>query len=80
MWTNESIRLRDLTAKYIEAKAETELTLSHVFVLDKAYKAEKKAYPKKSIIVMVATFATFVLAVMAFLFFESFLRKLRSTR
>jgi len=79
MWTNESIRLRDLTAKYIEAKAETELTLSHVFVLDKAYKAEKKAYPKKSIIVMVATFATFVLAVMAFLFFESFLRKLRST-
>ena len=66
-------------AKYIEAKAETELTLSHVFVLDKAYKAEKKAYPKKSVIVMVATFATFVLAVMAFLFFDSFLRKLRSS-
>jgi uncharacterized protein involved in exopolysaccharide biosynthesis len=50
-----------------------------VFVLDKAFKAEKKAYPKKSIIVLVATFATFVLAVMAFLFFESFLRKLRSS-
>ena len=79
MWSNEAIRVRDLKAKYIEAKTETELTLSHVFVLDKAYKAEKKAYPKKSIIVMVATFATFVLAVMAFLFFESFLRKLRST-
>jgi len=79
MWSNEVVRFRDLTAKYIEAKAETELTLSHVFVLDKAFKAEKKAYPKKSIIVMVATFATFVLAVLAFLFFESFLRKLRST-
>ena len=78
MWSNEAVRLRDLTSKYIEAKAETELTLSHVFVLDKAYKAEKKAYPKKSIIVMVATFATFVLAVIAFLFFESFLRKIRS--
>ena len=75
----EAIRLRDLTDKYIEAKAETELTLSHVFVLDSAYKAEKKAYPKKSIIVMVATVATFVLAVIAFLFFESFLRKLRAT-
>jgi uncharacterized protein involved in exopolysaccharide biosynthesis len=80
MWSNEVGRLRDLEFKYIEAKAEAELMLSHVFVLDKAYKAEKKAYPKKSIIVMVATFATFVLAVMAFLFFESFLRKLRSTR
>ena len=78
MWSNEAIRVRDLKAKYIEAKAETELSLSHVFVLDKAYKAEKKAYPKKSIIVMVATFATFVLAVIAFLFFESFLRKLRT--
>jgi len=78
LWTNETVRLRDLSAKYIEAKAETELTLSHVFVLDRAYKAEKKAYPKKSVIVMVATFATFVLAVMAYLFFESFLRKLRS--
>jgi uncharacterized protein involved in exopolysaccharide biosynthesis len=79
MWSNEAIRLRDLTAKYIEAKAETELTLSHVFVLDRAYKAEKKAYPKKSIIVMVATVATFILAVIAYLFVESFLRKLRST-
>lgn len=79
LWSNEAVRLRDLKAKYVEAKAETELTLSHVFVLDKAYKAEKKAYPKKSIIVMVATFATFVLAVLAFLFFDSFLRKLRSS-
>jgi len=78
MWSNEVGRLRDLEFKFIEAKAEAELMLSHVFVLDKALKAEKKAYPKKSVIVMVATFATFVLAVLAFLFFESFLRKLRS--
>ena len=77
-WENESLRLSDLTAKYIEAKAETESTLSHVFLLDKAYKAEKKAYPKKSIIVMVSTFSTFILALILFIFFESFLRKLRS--
>lgn len=78
LWENESLRLRDLTAKYIEAKAETELTLSHIFVLDKAYRAEKKAYPKKSIIVMVSTFTTFILAIILFIFFESFLRKIRS--
>ncbi len=78
MRTNETLRLRDLTAKYIEAKAETELALSHVFILDKAYKAEKKAYPKKSLIVMVSTFATFLLAVILFLFFDSFLSKLRT--
>jgi len=78
LWENESERLRDLTAKYIEAKTETELTLSYIFILDKAYRAEKKAYPKKSIIVMVSTFATFILAVILFIFFESFLRKIRS--
>jgi uncharacterized protein involved in exopolysaccharide biosynthesis len=76
--TSESLRLRDLTAKYIEAKAETELSLSHVFILDKAYKAEKKAYPKKSIIVMVSTVSAFLLAIILFLFFDSFLRKIRS--
>jgi uncharacterized protein involved in exopolysaccharide biosynthesis len=78
LWENESLRLRDLTAKYIEAKAETELTLSYIFVLDKAYRAEKKAYPKKSIIVLVSTFTTFLLALFLFIFFESFLRKIRS--
>ncbi len=78
LWENESVRLRDLTAKYVEAKAETELTLSHIFVLDKAYRAEKKAYPKKSIIVMVSTFSAFFLAVILFIFFESFFRKIRA--
>ena len=78
LWENESIRLRDLTSKYIEAKVETELTFSQIFVLDKAYRAEKKAYPKKSIIVMVSTFTSFLLAVILFIFFESFLRKIRS--
>jgi len=78
LWENESERLRDLTAKYIEAKTETELTLSHIFILDKAYRAEKKAYPKKSIIVIASTFVTFILAVILFIFFESFLRKIRS--
>ncbi len=76
--TNETERLSDLKAKYMEAKAEMEQQLSHVFILDKAYKAEKKTYPKKSIIVMVSTLATFVMAVISFLFFENFLKKIRA--
>ncbi|MFC2098536.1 Wzz/FepE/Etk N-terminal domain-containing protein [Bacteroidota bacterium] len=78
LWENETFRLSDLTAKYIEAKAETDLSLSHVFVLDRAYKAEKKAYPKKSIIVIASTFSAFILALILFIFFESFLRRIRS--
>ncbi len=75
--THESNRLSELKSKYAEAKAEASQNLANVFILDKAYKAEKKAYPKKSIIVIVATFSTFILAVMAFLFFENFLKKIR---
>ncbi len=76
--TSETLRLRELSQKYVEAKAETELTLSHIFILDEAYKAEKKAYPKKSLIVMVSTFMTFILSVILFLFFENFQKKIRS--
>jgi len=74
----ESSRLRVLASKYIEAKADTELTLSNIFILDRAHKAEKKAYPKKTLIVLISTFATFLFAVILFLFFESFLKKIRS--
>jgi uncharacterized protein involved in exopolysaccharide biosynthesis len=75
--TNESRRLSELNAKYMEAKADAESRLSKVYILDNAYVAEKKAYPKKSVIVMVSTFGTFVLAVILFLFFESFIKKIR---
>ncbi len=76
LFSTETNRLRDMKTKYVEVKADAEMKLSSVFILDKAYKAEKKAYPKKSIIIIVATFSTFFLTVMAFLFFESFLKKI----
>ena len=80
-WSNfssESGRLRDMRSQYLEARTNAQLKLTNVFILDRAIKAEKKAYPKKSIIVIVATLSTFFLAVISFLFFESFLKKIRS--
>ena len=78
LFSTETNRLREMKTKYVEVKADTEMKLSNVFILDKAYKAEKRAYPKKSIIVMVATLSTFFLAIISFLFFESFLKKIRT--
>lgn len=78
MLSHESLKLSDLQGSLLEARTEADQLLSHVFILDKAYKADKKAYPRKSLIVMASTFATFLLAVILFLFFDSFLRKLRS--
>jgi uncharacterized protein involved in exopolysaccharide biosynthesis len=52
--------LSRLKQRYLEAKVEAEQNLPHKFVVDTAIKAEKKAYPKKSIIVIVSTLSAFL--------------------
>ncbi|MFW5656602.1 MAG: hypothetical protein ACOC0C_03205 [Bacteroidota bacterium] len=67
--------LSDLKAKYVEAKVEAEQTLPQKFIVDSAFKAEKKAYPKKSIIVMASTASTFLFALVILLIIESLLAR-----
>lgn len=55
-------QLNGLNTKYIEAMVEAEQALPHKYVVDYAYPAEKKSYPKKSIIVLTSTIATFLLS------------------
>jgi len=77
-YTYELERLSDVKTVYLQVKAELDSHLSNIFILDKAYKADKKAYPKKSIIVIVATLSAFILALLSFLFFENFMKRIRS--
>ncbi len=51
-----------INAKYFEAKVEAEQTLPHKFIVDYAFPADRKAYPKKSVIVLTSTIATVILA------------------
>jgi len=53
-------RFSRIKQKYAEAKLEMEQTLPYKFIVDRAYKAEKKSYPKKSIIVILSTFSAFL--------------------
>lgn len=57
---NESARLSLLKEKYVEAKVDAEQNLSHTFIVNKGQEAEKKAYPKRSIIVIISTFSAFL--------------------
>lgn len=59
---NERLQLTTIKAKYEEAKVDAYEKLPNFFQTDVAYKPEKKAKPKRSIIVIVATFSVFVLA------------------
>ncbi len=74
----EMERYSDIKTQYLQVKANYENQLSNIFILDKAFKADKKAYPKKSIIVIIATLSTFILAVLSFLFFENFMKRIKS--
>ena len=60
----EKERLSHLKTMYLQAKVDAEQTLPHTFVVSKAWEAEKKAYPRRSIIVLSAMLSTFVLALL----------------
>jgi len=52
---HETERLADLRQRHQEARLESVQNLPHKFIVDRAYASEKKAFPKRSVIVMVST-------------------------
>lgn len=62
--SNETDLRAQLKQRLLEAQIETNSTLSHRFVVDKARVAEKKAYPKKSIIVIISTLSAFLITLL----------------
>jgi hypothetical protein len=77
-YIDELDRLNDVRSQMFQIKAEVEHRVSNVFIVDKAYKADKKAYPKKAIIVIVSTFSAFIVALLGFLFIDNFLKRIRA--
>ena len=69
---DESRRLSLLKDKYTRAKVDTEQSLPHTFIVDKADKAEKKAYPKKSLIVLLSVFSSLLFGIFGLIFIDTF--------
>lgn len=67
----EKKQLSDLKAKYVEAKVEAQQTIPQKFVVNNAYPAERKSYPKKSIIVFVSTIAAFLLGLVVLIILDN---------
>jgi uncharacterized protein involved in exopolysaccharide biosynthesis len=59
-------QLSELKAKYEEAKVDATKDLPHKFIVSSAYKAEKKSYPIRWLIVMITTLSAFFLGVVVF--------------
>ncbi|MBO4777731.1 MAG: hypothetical protein J5588_04480 [Bacteroidales bacterium] len=66
----ESEQLSALNQKYKEAKVDAEQILTHYFVVNKATKSDKKAKPKRAVIVVVSTIATFIFTFIVLIFLE----------
>lgn len=71
----ESMRLQveqmnHLKEKLRKAKADMEKYIPHKFLISPAFAAEQKAYPRRSIIVLLATFGAFFLSVLLLMLFE----------
>jgi uncharacterized protein involved in exopolysaccharide biosynthesis len=67
----ETALVTDLSLKYKEARLEAVQNLPHKFVVEEAYPSEKKAYPKKSLIVIVSTFASLLFALIILIIIDN---------
>jgi capsular polysaccharide biosynthesis protein len=74
----ETERLSNLKGKYMDAEVDAEQTIPHKFVVDKAYKSEKKAYPKRMLIVFVSTLAAFFVALLLLIFQDTIAHRRRA--
>jgi len=70
----KSEQLTLLKAKYQEAKVDAEAELPQKFVVNSAYRAEKKSYPIRWIIVVVTTISALLLAILAIILIDNFSR------
>jgi len=67
----EAQLVSELSLRYKEARLEAEQNLSHRFVVEEAYPSEKKAYPRKSLIVIVSTFSALLFALVVLIIVDN---------
>ncbi|MCD6202281.1 MAG: hypothetical protein J7K46_10795 [Bacteroidales bacterium] len=64
-------QLSNLRIKYSEARVDAEQDLPHIYIVKKAEIPDKKATPKRSLIVMATTLSVFLFAVILLLIMEA---------
>jgi len=71
MVRNESQIVAGLSLRHKEARLESQQNLPYKFVVESAFPPEKKAYPNKSLIVIVSTFATLLFALIVLIVIDN---------
>lgn len=68
---NEAQIVSGLSLRHKEARLEAEQNLPYKFVVERAFPPEKKAYPNKSLIVIVSTFAALLFALIVLIVIDN---------
>jgi capsular polysaccharide biosynthesis protein len=71
---NQLKQLTILKTKYEEAKVDATQNLASKFIVNNAYKAEKKAYPIRWLIVTVSTLASILFSILSIIVIDNFRR------
>ncbi len=69
-------RISILESKYREAKVDVEQNLPCKYIVNHAYKAEKKSYPVRWLIVTVSTISTFILTLLALIAYDAVIQSI----
>jgi uncharacterized protein involved in exopolysaccharide biosynthesis len=72
---HEKKQLSVIKSKFEEAKVDAEQELPAKFVVDRAYKAERKSYPVRWIIVLVSATSALVLGILVLIIIDSIRKK-----
>ena len=64
-------RVSEMKARYNEARLESEQDLPYKFVVESAQPSEKKAYPKKSVIVVTSTLSSLLFALIVMIMIDN---------
>ncbi len=68
---NQILKISELEQRLKEAKFEVEQDVPRKFVVDEARVAEKKTYPKRSVIVIISTISTLLLALIILILIDN---------
>ncbi len=68
---HEKKQLSELKAKYTQAKVDAEQVLPQKFIVNNAFKAEKKSYPVRWLIILVSLFSSLILTILAIISMEN---------
>ncbi|MBN1133276.1 MAG: hypothetical protein JXR52_06095 [Bacteroidales bacterium] len=71
-------RVAEMRLRYQEARLETEQDLPYKFIVERAFPPEKKAYPNKSLIVIVSTFSSLLLALIVLIVIDNIRKRISS--